>query len=278
MFRNALEPWHLLILVAVLVLIFGSKKLPDTARALGKSMRILKSETKAVHDDGASNEPHPEPEPEPAPGPGTLPKTPPSPAPRPRTTRPATETESGRARPWLIPARDAARSLAGRLTSRCRAPTPLSAKSAGVRAGAALLPGSSPAHDSGRSKDPGEPPALGPGRADQTTGSGADPDQLLPYPSPSAQVAPHSISGHDRAGTGSHRRRCPGPGVGADLADRRRATGPAVTSSASDDRIGSERSGAAGAAAARVASKGRPRDLGTQPARRSCRGAPRGGT
>ncbi|MFE9610856.1 Sec-independent protein translocase subunit TatA [Streptomyces sp. NPDC006012] len=67
MFRNALEPWHLLILVAVVVLIFGSKKLPDTARALGKSMRILKSETKAMKDDGASNEPRPEPEPAPEP-------------------------------------------------------------------------------------------------------------------------------------------------------------------------------------------------------------------
>ncbi|MFB9573940.1 Sec-independent protein translocase subunit TatA [Streptomyces yanii] len=70
MFRNALEPWHLLILVAVVVLIFGSKKLPDTARALGKSMRILKSETKAMKDDDASNEPRPEPEP--GPGPRTI--------------------------------------------------------------------------------------------------------------------------------------------------------------------------------------------------------------
>ncbi|MEU9124464.1 Sec-independent protein translocase subunit TatA [Streptomyces sp. NPDC048506] len=75
MFRNALEPWHLLILVAVVVLIFGSKKLPDTARALGKSMRILKSETKAMKDDGASNEPRPEPEPGPGPGPGPGPRT-----------------------------------------------------------------------------------------------------------------------------------------------------------------------------------------------------------
>ncbi|MEV6839038.1 Sec-independent protein translocase subunit TatA [Streptomyces sp. NPDC051133] len=73
MFRNALEPWHLLILVAVVVLIFGSKKLPDTARALGKSMRILKNETRAMKDDGASNEPRPEPEP--APGPPTIPGT-----------------------------------------------------------------------------------------------------------------------------------------------------------------------------------------------------------
>lgn len=74
MFRNALEPWHLLILVAVVVLIFGSKKLPDTARALGKSMRILKSETKAMKDDGVSNEPRPEPEP--APGARTISGTP----------------------------------------------------------------------------------------------------------------------------------------------------------------------------------------------------------
>jgi sec-independent protein translocase protein TatA len=74
MFRNALEPWHLLILVAVVALIFGSKKLPDTARALGKSMRILKSETQAMKEDGASNEPRLEPEP--APGPRTIPGAP----------------------------------------------------------------------------------------------------------------------------------------------------------------------------------------------------------
>lgn len=51
MFRNALEPWHLVLILAVLVLLFGSKKLPDMARGLGKSMRILKSETKAMKSD-----------------------------------------------------------------------------------------------------------------------------------------------------------------------------------------------------------------------------------
>ncbi|MFE1199929.1 Sec-independent protein translocase subunit TatA [Streptomyces olivaceoviridis] len=74
MFRNALEPWHLLILVAVVIMIFGSKKLPDTARALGKSLRILKSETKAMKDDDASDEARPEPEP--VPGPRTAPDAP----------------------------------------------------------------------------------------------------------------------------------------------------------------------------------------------------------
>ncbi|MCX4765696.1 Sec-independent protein translocase subunit TatA [Streptomyces sp. NBC_01275] len=53
MLRNGLEPWHLLIVAIVVIVMFGSKKLPDTARALGKSMRILKSETKAMKDDDA---------------------------------------------------------------------------------------------------------------------------------------------------------------------------------------------------------------------------------
>ncbi|MEU8920397.1 Sec-independent protein translocase subunit TatA [Kitasatospora sp. NPDC048545] len=52
MLRNGLEPWHLLVMVAVLVLLFGSKKLPEMARGLGKSMRILKSETAAMREDG----------------------------------------------------------------------------------------------------------------------------------------------------------------------------------------------------------------------------------
>jgi sec-independent protein translocase protein TatA len=52
MFRNALEPWHLVLLVLVIVMVFGSKKLPDMARSLGKSARILKSEAKAMKSDG----------------------------------------------------------------------------------------------------------------------------------------------------------------------------------------------------------------------------------
>ena len=52
MWTNALSGWHLLIAVAALVLIFGSKKLPDAARSLGKSMRIFKSEIRELqHGD-----------------------------------------------------------------------------------------------------------------------------------------------------------------------------------------------------------------------------------
>ena len=53
MLRNGLEPWHLLIVAIVVIVLFGSKKLPDTARALGRSMRILKSEAKAMKEEGA---------------------------------------------------------------------------------------------------------------------------------------------------------------------------------------------------------------------------------
>ncbi|MCK1797927.1 Sec-independent protein translocase subunit TatA [Streptomyces sp. XM4193] len=48
-------PWQLVILVALVVVIFGAKRLPDTARSLGKSLRILKSETAAMKKDGGSS-------------------------------------------------------------------------------------------------------------------------------------------------------------------------------------------------------------------------------
>ncbi|AMW13576.1 hypothetical protein A4E84_31180 [Streptomyces qaidamensis] len=54
MLRNGLEPWHLLIVAIVVIVLFGSKKLPDTARSLGRSMRILKSEAKALKGEGGS--------------------------------------------------------------------------------------------------------------------------------------------------------------------------------------------------------------------------------
>ncbi|OPG01188.1 Sec-independent protein translocase TatA [Streptomyces sp. GKU 895] len=54
MLRNGLEPWHLLIVAIVVIVLFGSKKLPDTARALGRSMRILKSEAQAMKEESAS--------------------------------------------------------------------------------------------------------------------------------------------------------------------------------------------------------------------------------
>lgn len=52
---NGLQPWHIILIVVALILIFGAKKLPEAARGLGRSMRILKSEVNAMHEDGAEN-------------------------------------------------------------------------------------------------------------------------------------------------------------------------------------------------------------------------------
>ena len=54
---GALQPWHWLILIAVVVLLFGSKRLPDAARSLGKSMRIFKSEVKELQNEGKTDTP-----------------------------------------------------------------------------------------------------------------------------------------------------------------------------------------------------------------------------
>jgi len=59
------SPWKVLIVAVVLIVLFGSKKLPDAARSLGKSMRILKTEVSSLHDDerapGSPVQPQPEP-------------------------------------------------------------------------------------------------------------------------------------------------------------------------------------------------------------------------
>ncbi|MEU3457575.1 Sec-independent protein translocase subunit TatA [Micromonospora sp. NPDC006766] len=48
---GALRPWHIIVLVVVLILLFGAKRLPDAARSLGRSMRIIKAETQSLRDD-----------------------------------------------------------------------------------------------------------------------------------------------------------------------------------------------------------------------------------
>ncbi len=45
------SPVQLMIILLIVVLLFGAKKLPDAARGIGRSMRIFKSEVKAMQDD-----------------------------------------------------------------------------------------------------------------------------------------------------------------------------------------------------------------------------------
>lgn len=49
--------WHWVLIIAAFILLFGAKKLPDAARGLGRSLRILKSEVSAMHEDEASKKP-----------------------------------------------------------------------------------------------------------------------------------------------------------------------------------------------------------------------------
>jgi len=45
---------EIIMILIVLILLFGAKKLPDTARGLGRSLRIFKAETKGLRDDDTS--------------------------------------------------------------------------------------------------------------------------------------------------------------------------------------------------------------------------------
>jgi sec-independent protein translocase protein TatA len=47
------KPGFVIVLLVALV-VFGSKRLPDSARALGRSLRILKAEAKGLRDDDAA--------------------------------------------------------------------------------------------------------------------------------------------------------------------------------------------------------------------------------
>lgn len=49
--RGLFEGWHLVVLLIIVLLLFGAKRLPDAARGLGRSMRIFKSEMKDLSDD-----------------------------------------------------------------------------------------------------------------------------------------------------------------------------------------------------------------------------------
>ena len=53
---GGLQWWHILIVVIVALLLFGGKRLPEAARGLGRSMRILKAEVGAMSDDKKDEE------------------------------------------------------------------------------------------------------------------------------------------------------------------------------------------------------------------------------
>jgi sec-independent protein translocase protein TatA len=48
---GSLKPWHFVVLAVIVLVLFGAKRLPDVARSLGRSMRILKAETRGLAED-----------------------------------------------------------------------------------------------------------------------------------------------------------------------------------------------------------------------------------
>jgi sec-independent protein translocase protein TatA len=53
-----LKPWHIVIVVLVFVVLFGAKRLPDSAKSVAKSLRIFKDELKTdekKNDSGSSS-------------------------------------------------------------------------------------------------------------------------------------------------------------------------------------------------------------------------------
>lgn len=53
MFAN-MSGWHLLIILAVVLLLFGATRLPALSRSVGQSVRIFRSETKNLSDENDS--------------------------------------------------------------------------------------------------------------------------------------------------------------------------------------------------------------------------------
>jgi len=51
---GAFEGWHIVIIVVVAAVLFGSGKLPGAARSMGQSLRIFKAEMKAGSQDNTT--------------------------------------------------------------------------------------------------------------------------------------------------------------------------------------------------------------------------------
>jgi sec-independent protein translocase protein TatA len=46
------KPWHIVVLIIVLILVFGAGTLPDIARSIGQSLKVFKKEVSELREDG----------------------------------------------------------------------------------------------------------------------------------------------------------------------------------------------------------------------------------
>jgi len=57
MFGGRLGTTEIIIIAVLILVLFGAKKMPEAARSLGRSLRILKAETKGLRDDDPPTDP-----------------------------------------------------------------------------------------------------------------------------------------------------------------------------------------------------------------------------
>lgn len=72
-----MQGWHLLIVLAVILLLFGAAKLPALAKSMGQSARVFKGEMKAMKEEDADRTESVAVEPTTVKDSGTTPETPP---------------------------------------------------------------------------------------------------------------------------------------------------------------------------------------------------------
>ncbi|WP_072341499.1 twin-arginine translocase TatA/TatE family subunit [Actinomyces urinae] len=48
---GAFKPSHIIVLLIILIIVFGASKLPEIAKNLGKSAKVLKKEMKELTDE-----------------------------------------------------------------------------------------------------------------------------------------------------------------------------------------------------------------------------------
>ena len=53
-----LEPWHVILLVIVVLLVFGANRLPSVAKSLGQSLKIFRNEMKDLNGSDKPADPH----------------------------------------------------------------------------------------------------------------------------------------------------------------------------------------------------------------------------
>ena len=51
------QTWHIVVLLIVILLVFGSNRLPDMAKSVGQSMKVFKKEIKELRDEDDDKKP-----------------------------------------------------------------------------------------------------------------------------------------------------------------------------------------------------------------------------